>query len=64
VKRKRGENVLSAYDGGSGDGHRPQSGGSCHSFWQVRNYILAFFAAAHERDRPAPLDRHKSCITG
>ncbi len=46
VKRKRGENVLSAYDGGSGDGHRPQSGGSYHSFWQVRNYILAFFAAA------------------
>jgi hypothetical protein len=44
VKRKRGKNVLSAYDGGSGSGHRPQSGGSYHSFWQVRNYILGFFA--------------------
>jgi hypothetical protein len=43
VKRKRAENVLTAYDGGSGSGHRPQSGGSYHSFWQVRNYILAFF---------------------
>jgi hypothetical protein len=47
VKKKRGENVLSAYDGGSGSGHRPQSGGSYLSFWQVRNYISAFFAAAN-----------------